>query len=66
MNITDQYWSAVAEALDMQGWAVLPGLLDAAQCAATIALYDERDRFRSEISFRIALDRFKKNGVEGT
>ena len=48
MNI-DHDWSAVAVALDTQGWAVLPGLLDAGQCAATVALYDERERFRSEV-----------------
>lgn len=46
MNIADQDLSA---ALDAQGWAVLPGLFDAAECAATIALYDERERFRSEV-----------------
>lgn len=48
MNI-DQDWRAVAEALDRQGWALLPGMLDAAACAAVIALYDERERFRSEV-----------------
>lgn len=41
--------SAVAVALDTQGWAALPRLLDAGQCAATVALYDERERFRSEV-----------------
>jgi hypothetical protein len=49
MDIADQDWSAIATALDTQGWAMLPGLLDPAQCAATIALYDERERFRSEV-----------------
>lgn len=49
MMLEDQDWSAVASGLDAQGWAVLPGLLDAEQCAAAIALYDERERFRSEV-----------------
>lgn len=49
MNIADQDWNAAAEALDARGWAVLPRLLDAGQCAATAGLYDERERFRSEV-----------------
>ena len=39
----------LAEALDAQGWAILPGLLDAGECDAVTALYDERERFRSEV-----------------
>jgi uncharacterized protein len=42
-------WAATGAALDTQGWAAMPGLLDAEQCAAAIALYDERERFRSEV-----------------
>ena len=49
MNIPDQDWSAIAAALDAQGWAVLPKLLDPEQCTAVTAFYDERERFRSEV-----------------
>lgn len=35
--------------LDAQGWAVLPGLLTPDQCAATVALYDAPDLFRSRV-----------------
>jgi hypothetical protein len=49
MTIADHDWSAATEALDTQGWAVVPGLLGAAKCPATTALYDERERFRSEV-----------------
>ncbi len=42
-------WPAVAEQLDAQGWALLPGLLDAATCAAVAALYDADAPFRSRI-----------------
>jgi len=49
MNIPDQDWSAVLEALDARGWAVLPRLLDPDECAAAIALYEEHERFRSEV-----------------
>uniref|UniRef100_UPI0039EFCF2B 2OG-Fe(II) oxygenase n=1 Tax=Bordetella sputigena TaxID=1416810 RepID=UPI0039EFCF2B len=44
-----QPWSALDEPLDAQGWALLPGLLSAAQCDALAALYDEQARFRSRI-----------------
>lgn len=40
MAFLDQDWTAAAEALDRQGWAVLPGLLSAEQCADVTALYD--------------------------
>jgi hypothetical protein len=49
MNLADHDWSAVAEALDTRGWAVLPKLLDASACDAATGLYDERERFRSEV-----------------
>jgi hypothetical protein len=42
-------WAAVAASLDAQGWAVLPGLLSADQCAAVAELYDESGGFRSRI-----------------
>jgi len=44
--VTD--WSAIAAALDGQGWAVLPNLLTPDQCAATAALYDT-GAFRSTV-----------------
>jgi uncharacterized protein len=36
-------------ALDRDGYAVLPGLLDAAECRELVALYDDRERFRSRV-----------------
>jgi hypothetical protein len=36
-------------ALDHDGYAVLPGLLDGEKCRAIVALYDERERFRSRV-----------------
>ena len=36
-------------ALDRDGHAVLPGLLDAKQCAELAALYDDREAFRSRV-----------------
>ena len=42
-------WSTAEAELDTHGCAVLPGLLDAAQCAGLRAAWDERDRFRSEV-----------------
>jgi hypothetical protein len=37
------------ETLDRDGYAVVPGLLDARQCRELMALYDERERFRSRV-----------------
>jgi hypothetical protein len=42
-------WTEVAATLDAQGWAVLPGLLSAAECDAVANLYDEGGGFRSRI-----------------
>ncbi len=42
-------WAAIAESLDAQGWAVLPGLLSPDQCAETAALYDSEAEFRSRV-----------------
>jgi hypothetical protein len=42
-------WDAVHRDLDAHGFARLPGLLDARDCAALIALYDQDTRFRSTI-----------------
>ena len=38
-----------AGALDRDGYAVLPGLLRPEECRALIALYDDRDAFRSRV-----------------
>ena len=42
-------WAAVAEAIAARGFATLPGFLDAAECAALIALDTEDARFRKRI-----------------
>ncbi|MCX8474154.1 MAG: 2OG-Fe(II) oxygenase [Sphingomonas sp.] len=42
-------WTSAADALDTQGWAVLPGLLDPAACGEVAALYDDPRRFRSQV-----------------
>jgi len=39
----------LAASLDRDGYAVLPGLLGAAACEALVALYDDRERFRSRV-----------------
>jgi hypothetical protein len=51
-RLAAQDWAAVAAALDGEGWAVLPGLLGAGECAAVAALYDDAaaaGRFRSRV-----------------
>jgi uncharacterized protein len=45
-------WKPVLSELDAAGHAVLPGLLDAAQCADVTALYQAPDIFRSHIVMR--------------
>jgi hypothetical protein len=42
-------WPAVADALDGQGWAVLPGLLGHGECDRMAALYDLETGFRSRV-----------------
>ena len=42
-------WTSAADALDAQGWAMLPGLLDSAACREVAALYDDPQRFRSQV-----------------
>lgn len=42
-------WSGVQAALNGQGWAMLPGLLSAAECDATTALYGPGPAFRSHV-----------------
>ncbi len=42
-------WSGIASDLDSQGWAVLPGLLDADTCDDLAALYGDSPTFRSHV-----------------
>lgn len=42
-------WSLIAEALDDQGWAVLPTLLNFDECESTAALYGAGQGFRSHV-----------------
>ncbi len=42
-------WTAARAALDAQGFAVLPGVLDAASCTALAGLYEAAALFRSHI-----------------
>ncbi len=42
-------WGAVAGHLDAHGWAMLPRLLTAGECAAIAAFYTEDERFRSHV-----------------
>jgi len=42
-------WRGVAGELDVAGFSVLPGLLEAAECAALAALYDDERHFRSHV-----------------
>jgi hypothetical protein len=44
-----QDWQRAARELDAHGNAVLPGLLDEAECRALAALYDRADGFRSRV-----------------
>jgi hypothetical protein len=42
-------WGEVERALDAQGSAVIPGLLQAHDCRALSSLYDEDEKFRSRV-----------------
>jgi len=48
-RIAWQDWERAAASLDAYGHAVLPGLLDEAECGAIAALYDRPDCFRSRV-----------------
>lgn len=49
---TERYdWRAVAADLRAQGMARLSGLVSAEECDATIALWDDIDRFEHEVSY---------------
>jgi hypothetical protein len=43
-------WPAITDALDHQGWAVLPSLLSPDECTETAALYRDESRFRKHIN----------------
>lgn len=49
MNLDAVDWEAVEQALDRDGWAVLPGLLAADACGAVASLYAREDGFRSTV-----------------
>ena len=49
MTRATQDWTVIADDLDRQGWAILPGLVDPAACDATSALYDGGAGFRSHV-----------------
>lgn len=42
-------WRQIEDALNQYGCAVVPGLLNPAQCAALAARYDDASRFRSRV-----------------
>lgn len=42
-------WNAIGDALDAQGWALLPKLLSERQCAALAGGYEDDARYRSRI-----------------
>jgi len=42
-------WPAIETAIDQDGYAVLPALLDASECAALVRTYEDNARFRSRI-----------------
>lgn len=42
-------WSVIGDALDREGWAVLPGFLDDAACGELSACYDAQRGFRSHV-----------------
>ena len=44
-----QDWTRIAAELDEQGWALLPGLVGAADCDRIAALYDREEGFRSRV-----------------
>lgn len=49
MRIDDFDWTAIANSLDRQGWAILPGLLAADQCDAIAGMYGDSPAFRSHV-----------------
>ncbi|HEX9964330.1 MAG TPA: 2OG-Fe(II) oxygenase [Allosphingosinicella sp.] len=49
MDIEGIDWQAAGAALDEQGWATLPRLLDPRECLETTASWQAEDRFRSRV-----------------
>jgi len=47
LNETD--WEGLEAALDRQGWAIMPALLEAMACRDLVALYDREEGFRSRV-----------------
>jgi hypothetical protein len=48
-------WTSLHQALDEQGYASFPQLLEEEECSEIVSMYDENSRFRS----RIDMDRFR-------
>lgn len=49
MNVASLDWKAAGAALDEQGWATFPRLLDARACREASALWRDESRFRSRV-----------------
>jgi uncharacterized protein len=49
MDLERLDWQATGAALDAQGWAILPGLLDPRECHEAASSWDEDSRFRSRV-----------------
>ena len=47
--LTQYDWPAIGANLDANGWAMLPGVLSASECAALAAMYDDPAHFRSRV-----------------
>jgi hypothetical protein len=50
MTIAGLDSNAIGSALDEQGWAVLPGLIEPSACRAAAALWRDESRFRSRVA----------------
>jgi hypothetical protein len=48
-RVSDYDWPPIAQHLDAHGWALLPQLLTASECAAIAGLYADDRHFRSHI-----------------
>ena len=48
-HLAAQDWAVIASDLDARGFAVLPAILSAPECAAIAGFYPERERFRSRV-----------------
>jgi hypothetical protein len=48
-DVDSMDWPTIHRDLDMQGWAVLPKLLDTTTCDAVAQLYDASEAFRSRV-----------------